>query len=180
MSRRPDPDSSFEDTIAHAVLGDVGDDVPHDFLALVARSAEAERVTKQLLQQSVDSARAVGHSWAALGSVLGMSRQAAQQRFGAAQAPSSLDDDERWLGPVTTFDELAELALAGRLGWHTVQAGFLRHRMVRTATQWEHRRVLWRGPASRVALDGWRIGCRAFPWLYLIRDTGCPIEPDHA
>lgn len=179
MHRHADPDPSFEDAIASAVLGEVADDDPQDFLALVARSAEAERVTKQLLQQSVDSARAVGHSWAALGRVLEMSRQAAQQRFGAA-APPTTDDDERWLGPVTAFDELAELELAGRLGWHTVQAGFLRHRMVRTDTQWEHRRVLWRGPAARITRDGWQVGCRAFPWLYLIRDTGRPIEADPA
>jgi len=175
MNRLADSESSFEDTIASAVLGDVDDGTPQDFLALVARSAEAERVTKQLLQQSVDSARAAGHSWAALGGVLEMSRQAAQQRFGAP-APLTDGDDERWLGPVTAFDELGELELAGRLGWHTVQAGFLRHRMVRTDTQWEHRRVLWRGPASRVTRDGWQVGCRAFPWLYLIRDTGCPID----
>ena len=177
MSSRPLPAASVEDAIAHAILGDVEDEAPRDLLALVARSAEAERVTNALLQQSVHSARAAGHSWAAIGGVLEMSRQAAQQRFGAA-APSSTTDDERWLGPVTALDEMAELALAGQLGWHTVHAGFLRHRMVRTDTQWEHRRVLWRAPASRWARDGWVVGCRAFPWLYLVRDTGRPVTAE--
>jgi hypothetical protein len=180
MSRSAGADERVEDAIAQAVIGDVADDAPHDFLALVGRSAEAERVTNRLLQQSVDRARANGHSWAAIGEVLGMSRQAAQQRFGTTRSSPPAEADERWLGPVTAFDEMAELAVAGRRGWHTVEAGFLSHRMVRTDTQWEHRRVLWRAPASRLARDGWQIGCRAFPWLYLVRDTGLPVPSDAA
>lgn len=178
MSRRIVPPQNVEDAIAHAVLGAVTDEEPHDFLALVARSAEAERVSSRLLQQSVDSARARGHRWLEIGRVLGMSRQAAQQRFGATPSSIPADDGERWLGPVTAFDEMSELALAGQLGWHTVQAGFLRHRMVHTDTQWEHRRVLWRSPASRLTDDGWQVGCRAFPWIYLVRTTGRPIPAD--
>ena len=81
-----------------------------------------------------------------------------------------------YLGPVTAFDELRELELAGRLGWRTVEAGMLRHRMVRTPTQWEHRRVVWTGPLRRLEQDGWQVGCRAFPWVYLIRDLGVPAE----
>ena len=85
----------------------------------------------------------------------------------------------RWLGPVTAFDELPELELAGRLGWHTVEAGMLCHRMVRTDTQWEHKRVVWPGSLARNEREGWQIGCRAFPWVYLIRDLGVPAEPEH-
>lgn len=155
-------------------------------LALVGRCSAAERLTRQLLEQSVDAARSAGQSWAAIGGELGMSRQAAQQRFGRSE--DALAPDERWLGPVTAFDEMRELEIAGRLGWHTVGAGMLRHRMVRTATQWEHRRLLWPGSTRSLLADGWRIGCRAFPWIYLIRDTGRPAaaepgpesEPSHA
>ncbi len=78
---------------------------------------------------------------------------------------------------MTAFDELPELELAGRLGWHTVEAGMLCHRMVRTDTQWEHKRVVWPGSA-RNEREGWQIGCRAFPWVYLIRDTGLAAEPE--
>ena len=76
---------------------------------------------------------------------------------------------------MTAFDEMEELAIAGRLGWRTVSAGLLRHRVVRTDTQWEHRRVLWRKAPSSYEQDGWQMGCRAFPWLYLVRDTGLPV-----
>jgi hypothetical protein len=180
MSSGADPAAGVDDAVTEAVLGATAPRDPADFLALVERSAAAARVTSTLLQQAVDSARAAGHSWAAIGRVLEMSRQAAQQRFGGAPPSPPTDDDERWLGPVTAFDEMAELTLAGELGWRTVEAGFLRHRMVRTDTQWEHRRVLARGPAARLERDGWRIGCRAFPWVYLVRDTGRPVEADTA
>ena len=108
----------------------------------MSRVVEAEDVVRDLLRQSVAAARAAGCSWAAIGAELGMSRQAAQQRFGSgAGGRGSAGEQERWLGPVTAFDELPELELAGRLGWHTVEAGMLCHRMVRTDTQWEHKRV---------------------------------------
>lgn len=150
---------------------------PHDHLVLVHRAAQAHRVTGELLQQAVTAARSGGQSWASLGDELGLSRQGAQQRFGgrtevAPGGDDPLPPDERWLGPVTAFDEMGELELAGRLGWHTVEAGFFRHKMVLTQTQWEHRRVLWARPAGSHITDGWQVGARAFPWLYLVRDTG--------
>ncbi|GAA3900774.1 hypothetical protein [Microbacterium invictum] len=85
-------------------------------------------------------------------------------------------DTERWLGPVTAFDEMAELELAGREGWHTVEAGMLAHRVVLTDTRWEHRRILWRGSLAAEQAAGWQVGCRAFPWIYLVRDTGIRVE----
>lgn len=160
-----------------------------DHLRLVRRAALAHQVSGELLQQAVTAARSGGQSWATLGQELGLSRQGAQQRFGGSGRPAKDDDtasdaagigageaEERWLGPVTAFDELGELELAGQLGWHTVEAGMFRHRMVRTATRWEHRRVVWSRLTSSYLTDGWQIGARAFPWLYLVRDTGIPVE----
>ena len=165
-------DAELADRLAAAILTDADSDGP---LELVRRCHEAEGVTRGFLRQAVDAARTAGSSWADIGAELGMSRQAAQQRFGGT--PEALSADERWLGPVTAFDELAELELAGRLGWHTVEAAMLRHRMVRTDTQWEHTRLLWPRSTKALLRDGWQIGCRAFPWIYLIRDTGLPADP---
>lgn len=148
---------------------------PDRHLAIVRSSADAHRVAGELLQQAVSAARAGGHSWAAIGNTLGLSRQAAQQRFGKVDEAST-DRNVRWLGPVTALDEMHELALAGRLGWHTTGAGLMRHRMVRTDRQWEHKRVLWTGSLSHHQREGWQVGCRAFPWIYLIRDTGLPPD----
>lgn len=149
---------------------------PADHLAIVARAAAAERATRDLLQQAVGAARASGHSWAALGAELGMSRQAVQQRFGGRADGAEEDARYRWLGPVTAFDEMRELELAGRLGWHTVEAGMLAHKMIATDTQWEHKRVVWRASLRRYEQAGWQVGCRFFPWIYLVRDLGIPPE----
>ncbi len=160
-------------------------DEEQDHLAIVRRTAEAEQEVRALLRQAVGAARSAGHSWATLGAELGMSRQAAQQRFGEGAGASQPEDaeegatcEERWLGPVTAFDELAELAIAGRLGWRSVGVGMLKHRVRRTPTQWEHRRVLWTGSRSRYEKDGWQVAAPAFPWLYLVRDTGIPAAQD--
>ena len=174
--------ATLEQLIGQAIIGSDTEDLeqldpadPGDHLALVSRAAAAEALARDLLQQAVGAARGSGHSWAAIGDQLGLSRQGVQQRFGGR---TTTDDtsEYRWLGPVTAFDELRELELAGRLGWHTVEVGMLRHKMIRTQTQWEHRRVVWTGPPRRYEQDGWQVGCRAFPWIYLIRDLGVPPE----
>lgn len=169
--------SDLRDAIGRAILAESAVDEP---LAVVRRAAEADLVAGDLLQEAVTSARAGGQSWASIGDVLGLSRQAAQQRFGkagdgATDPPAGAE--ERWLGPVTAFDEMAELALAGDRGWHTIGAGMLRHRMIRGTTRWEHKRTVWTAPVRRYEADGWQIGCRAFPWVYLVRDTGEPVRP---
>lgn len=189
-TRKLEPDPDLAQALGYAILdvngtvpstrGGSSDDTldPVDCLSLVRRSAVAEQAVKELLAQAVSAARAAGHSWAAIGDELGLSRQAVQQRFGAPETEDSPTPELRWLGPVTAFDELHELELAGRKGWRTVGAGMLRHRMMRTDTQWEHRRVVWTRPVHHYETDGWQVGCRAFPWLYLVRDLGKP--PDSA
>lgn len=173
--------SDLADAVGRAVLAAAGvsrDDALglDDHIALIAASARAETEVRAILQRSVTAARGGGASWALIGTQLGMTRQAAQQRFGASVEVGPASDAERWLGPVTAFDELEELELAGRAGWHTVEAGVLAHRMVRTGTQWEHRRILWRGSLAGEEAEGWVVGCRAFPWIYLVRDLGIPVE----
>ncbi|UNK69906.1 hypothetical protein [Microbacterium sp. H1-D42] len=180
--------TDLADAVARAVLTEAGvEDAASDsaadvasgldadaHLAVITASAHAEQLAAGMLHRAVIAARGAGVSWARIGERLGMSRQAAQQRFGG-QGDVVDSDTERWLGPVTAFDEMAELALAGREGWHTVEAGMLAHRMLRTDTRWEHRRTLWRGPSAREVESGWQIGCRAFPWIYLVRDIGIPV-----
>lgn len=178
-----DPD--LRARLADAILGDRSRDLddPSSHLALVVRVAEAEAEVRVLLRQSINSARAAGQSWSVIGTSLGMTRQAAQQRFGkdddegpsTATAPDTAPA-QRWLGPVTAFDEMLELDLAGRMGWHTVAAKMFYHLVEQTPTQWEHRRTVWSGPVKRLEKDGWQVGVLAFPWVYLVRDTGVPAE----
>lgn len=172
--------SALSGALGRAILADAGLDSEADLrqpehLALIAASARAENEAGDILVRAVRAARRAGVSWALIGEQLGMSRQAAQQRFGGAESDLSAPA-ERWLGPVTAFDELAELDAAGRAGWRSVEVGVLSHRMVQTDTQWEHRRILWRGSLAAEEAEGWSIASRAFPWIYLVRDRGIPAE----
>ena len=170
--------------LAEAILSDPSapaTEEPDSPLALVGRVRDAESEVRVLLQQSVNSARSAGHSWGAIGETLGLSRQAVQQRFGkdlAPDLPAEGGRAQRWLGPVTAFDEMHELEIAGRLGWRTVAAKMFYHLVEETPTQWEHRRTLWSGPTRRLEKDGWTVGVLAFPWVYLVRDLGIPAEHD--
>jgi len=51
-------------------------------LANVRSADEAARAAYEQLDKAVHLARIAGHTWAELGEVLGITRQAVQQRFG--------------------------------------------------------------------------------------------------
>ena len=148
-----------------------------DFLVLIRVAFEVETQASSLLSETVTSARSAGATWSAIGTTLGMSKQAAQKRFADQLPPSAcdLDADQRILGPVTAFDEMVELALAGRYGWHSIDFGPSFHRVARSETQWEHVRVsaLTRRARSMQA-DGWQVIRSKFPYTYLKRDLGMP------
>ncbi|MGC5010574.1 hypothetical protein ACLQ2R_07410 [Streptosporangium sp. DT93] len=151
-----------------------------DFLRLVAGAAALQGEATTLLRTTVASARAAGVTWQSIGATLGMTKQAAQKRFAPPLAPSGtgLDPRERILGPTTTFDEMRELALAGRYGWHSVEFGAAYHRVVRSGTQWEHARVtvspMSPGRVRGLSAEGWEVIGSGFPYTYLKRDTGVP------
>jgi len=155
------------------------DSDPEAALALVDSARAASEEAARLLRESIAGARTAGHSWDAIGRVLGVSKQAAQQRFGTGAAPRA-EGARRVLSPVTAFDEMAELAEAGRHGWHSVDYGALHHVLEKSDQQWEHRRVVW-GTATRAQLEaeGWQlIRHGTFPWGYWARPTGVPAEPE--
>mgnify|MGYP003652002270 CR=1 FL=1 len=144
-----------------------------DFLTMVVAAETVHTDAAQLLQTTVTSARAAGATWQSIGSSLGITKQAAQKRFAQPGVQGGLDPNERILGPTTTFDELQELALAGRYGWHSVEVGASYHRMLRSPTAWEHLRVTMSAVRVRQLRDeGWTVIHAGFPYTYLKRDTG--------
>lgn len=160
--------------VARAEPHDVG-----DYLGLIAVASDMEAQARRLLRDSVTAARSSGATWSAIGETLGMSKQAAQKRFPDTAPVATLDPDERVLGPVTAFDEMKELAVAGRYGWHSVDFGPFHHRVVRSATQWEHRRVSMLRRRGRTAEEeGWVVIGSTFPYTYLKRDLGIAALPE--
>jgi hypothetical protein len=60
---------------------------PVDPLAWIAQARRDLRAAEDTLTATVHRARQRGHPWSAIGAVLGISRQAAQQRFADPGAP---------------------------------------------------------------------------------------------
>jgi hypothetical protein len=164
-------------------LADRFDTDPDAFLQLVARTNLAYSRTANMLQSAVLAARGAGHSWEAIGQVLGITRQAAQQRFGpgAHETAEPHDRERRRLGGLTAFNEMEALEQAGRYGWHSVDYGPYFHMVERDTVQWEHRRVYaWSRNRGALEAEGWQmVGKGWFPWSYYARPTDTPaIEED--
>ncbi len=110
------------------------DDDRDAYLRLIAVASEIHAEAGHTLRDSVLSARTAGLSWERIGEVLQISRQAAQQRFGAPASPAG---DRVWrLYPVTAFDEMKRLDEVGKHGWHSVGFGTLYHDLEHTDLQW--------------------------------------------
>jgi len=150
---------------------------PESYLVLLDAAQVGAAETTRLLREAVASARNAGHSWEAIGGVLGISRQAAQQRFGTTGEPET-GGNQKVLFPLTAFTEMAALEKAGREGWHLVSFGTLRHVVEASDQQWEHRRV----PLSlgarhrRLEAEGWQGVGSWLPWRYYKRPLGLPPE----
>ena len=166
-------DSEFADLIARAVarldpsLEKRLDTDPQAHLDLVLLTRRAHDQTNQLLSAAVSSARAAGWSWEAIGTALGMSRQAAQQRFGHKTPVVEGTAEHRQLVGLTAFSEMDKLEEWGRHGWHSVSFGPLFHDVEKSPVQWEHRRaVIGSRKARDLEAAGWqRIGAMWFPWV---------------
>ncbi|HEX2312812.1 MAG TPA: hypothetical protein VHJ17_03715 [Thermomonospora sp.] len=180
---------ALRDAITEAVLSvrpqgrDDLDNDPDAPLLMVAAARVAAEETSRLLRQSINGARTAGHSWETVGRLLGISRQAAQQRFGTPAARAEPDGTaaRRVLRPLHAFNEMDALAEEGRRGWHAVDYGVLFHVVESSPYQWEHRRLWWPSRRRRRQMEeqGWEpIQPSDFdsPWAYYKRRLDKPAE----
>jgi hypothetical protein len=181
---------AIREAVAEAVLtaceqGREGlDDDPDAHLLMVEAAGVAAEETSRLLRQSITGARTAGHSWEALGRLLGISRQAAQQRFGTP-ASGCADPDtpgRRVLKPLHAFNEMQALEKEGLRGWHVVDYGYLFHLVEASPSKWEHRRMWWPSRRRRRAMEeqGWELIVPSdfdSPWTYYKRRLNEPAQP---
>lgn len=155
---------------------------PQAALDLVVIAAHAHTETGKILTSAVNSARAAGWSWEAIGKALGMTRQAAHQRFGfKAEEALSSPECKRIVGLAAT-NEMDVLNEEGRHGWHSIGHGPLFHDLQKSEVQWEHCRVFV-GSRKSKALEaaGWQhIGTMWFPWHYFKKPLDLPAEDDES
>jgi hypothetical protein len=123
-----------------------------------------------LQRNAVHQARRAEVSWAAIGEHLGITRQAAQQRF----APDSDDaptGSVRRIEGATAFNEMQLLAAEGKQGFHLVGLGALYLLVKPSKHVWEHRRetALSLGSRARLETAGWTYVGSWFPFQYFKR-----------
>ncbi|PPK92676.1 hypothetical protein CLV92_113105 [Kineococcus xinjiangensis] len=179
---------ALRDAVTEAVLAtpagmreSLADD-PEAALRLVAATRVAAEETSRLLREAAAGARAAGHSWDTLGKLLGVSKQAAQQRFGTPSRPDPGETtgprERKVLSPLTSLDEMAVLTEHGRKGWELVDYGTLFHVVEESDVQWEHYRHPWSpGARRRMEAEGWTlVKTMTFPWGYYKRSLDLPPE----
>ncbi len=153
---------------------------PQATLDLVVITSEAYVETGKLLSSAVSSARSAGWSWEAVGKALGMSRQAAQQRFGLKSGSADASAECERLVGVTAINEMDMLNEKGRHGWSSTGYGPLFHDLEKSDFQWTHKRAfVGSRKAKHLENEGWeRIGNVWFPWIYFKKGLGIPAEPE--
>lgn len=124
------------------------------------------------LYRWIDAARRVGMSWAEIGDTLGISKQAAQQRFKAAfdDVLETDEDLEVIRFGATAFNEMNILREEGLKGNELVRTGALTLVFRRTSEPWEYRRRL--GASSlmpQMQREGWKHVSSWLPFHYFKR-----------
>ena len=172
-----DPSRALREAIeatvmAHARLAQEIDKDPGGFLRLTSASTQALHTCESLQKEAVEQARRADHSWADIGNLLGISRQAAQQRFSQANAPDETCSGKRRINWATGDDEMHVLNVVGAEGYHLVGLGGVSMELEQSDHLWEHRREECSeldGKQSALEAEGWQYVGRWFPFHYFKR-----------
>ena len=125
------------------------------------------------LNRWTDAARRAGMSWTDIGGALGISKQAAQQRFGSAVSDDDLAPEEGEdivrLG-ATAFNEMSILREEGLKGRELMRTGALTLVFRPTGRTWEYSRRVGSGSmVSDMKRAGWTYVSSWLPFHYFKR-----------
>lgn len=136
-------------------------------LDLIVGLTEMAKVADAMLAEAVASARADGATWAELGQILGVTRQAAHRRFGREVAPSS----EGVAVMASRRDELRDINELGRRGYRLSSVGLRRLEMQFVGVPTRHARAVGiSAEAGRLVEEGWTIVGWRFPDVFFCRE----------
>ena len=144
-----------------------------DFADAIAAAQVVADEGRLILHRWIDAARRTGLSWAEIGDALGISKQAAQQRFKSSDSDDELSHDqgeEVVRFGATAFNELSILRAEGRKGNELIRTGALTLIFRRTACEWEYQRKLGaKPPIAEMEKSGWIYASSWAPFHYFKR-----------
>ena len=126
--------------LGHAQLAQAGSGDTESLLQLVQVTGKAAAICADFQRSAVQQARRSDVSWVEIGEALGISKQAAQQRFGVADSEAS--EGIRVIKDVTAFNEMTLLSEEGAFGFHLVGFGAFTLHLKPSRKKWLHSRVL--------------------------------------
>lgn len=150
-----------------------------DFRTLIIAASVVSDEAGQSLHRWVDAGRHAGLSWAEIGEVLDVSRQAAQQRFARStrsrdDAPQPNDSETITRNGMTAFNEVATLREEGEAGNELIGAAPLQLYFAPRGVRYKNIRVtaLRPGPVIRRYEEaGWKHALTWYPFHYFTRPS---------
>lgn len=158
-----------------AAKGEFTGNTLEDYAEMIRAAHIVADESRLSLSHWIDAGRRAGMSWAEIGGLIGVSKQAAQQRFGGSVDPPQIAEPGTIsvrLG-ATAFNEMAMLRAEGERGRELIGTGVLALTFRQSDTQWAYTRVSGvTTNADAMATDGWRYVSSWFIFHYFKR----PIE----
>lgn len=138
------------------------------------------RISADLQGQAARAAHEEGVSWAKIGTLLGTSRQAVQQRFDPNYIPRECGGETmRILGPVSRDEEIHHLTEAGLQGWRLISSSHGEHTVERDDQNWDVKRVSVLSARTMPSRkDGWQAATIRFPDCFYIRPHQIHLSDD--
>ena len=146
-----------------------------DFADMIVAAHVAADESRLSLHRWVDAGRRAGMSWAEIGALIGVTKQAAQQRFRGSDDEPVLPGENGEIVTrfgATAFNEVGMLSEEGRKGNELIGTGALQLVFRKTERPWEHRRVVAVSTGTmleNMSQSGWTYVSSWFPFHYFKR-----------
>jgi hypothetical protein len=143
-----------------------------EYARMIVASQILADESRRSLGQWIDAARRAGMSWVDIGALLGISKQAAQQRFGGqrddAEPPAEAIVVKLGTTPMTEPQILAQQGAAGR---ELIEVGTFRLVFRASDTAWDYLRSVRPLTVDRVEDEKWQAAGRWFVFHYYKRPS---------
>jgi hypothetical protein len=158
--------------LKHAGLSKSSETDPAFLLRLVDATSESVELCGKLQRTAVLQARRSDIPWSEIGSVMGITRQAAQQRFAPEDFPELPADNTKRISGATALNEMDILKVEEKNGYHLIGFGPLFLTVMASNKIWEHCRLYSfkiTSKRTQMETEGWIYVGTWFPFHYFKR-----------